>query len=206
MAAVLAAAGADAGDVAAGVGLGEAVGAPLEGRAVQVLEHPEEALLLLGGAGAAHGRAAEAGAGETQEETGVAPGELLGGEDAEEIAAAGAASLLGVLLLLLGLVAQAGAHRVGAHARGEARHVAEELLGDAAGAVPREGLRADHVLREAADPLAHLELLLAERKFDGHDFFSFFGQRDQTKAFWVSGVGRTSPGSTGAPSAMAPAS
>src|SRR5262249_52474578 len=90
-----------------------------------------------------------------------------GREDAEEVPSE-LLPLCARRTRTLTFVTKPGGHRARAHRGREPRHVAEELLRDPTGAIPRERLRADHTLRETSDRIAHLEVLLRERELDRH--------------------------------------
>jgi len=159
--AVLATAGADARDVAAGAWLGERVSAPFQALR-HVLEDREEALLLLGRACRFDRRTTKARSRQAQEERGVAPRELLRGEHCRDHR--GRLLLLASRRLLIGGSSRGAEALDTPRSRGPAhggRHrdeVREELVIDLLLAIPLERQRSNDVRREAMDHLAELLL------------------------------------------------
>ncbi len=142
---------AHAGDVGAGVGLGQAEG----GELVVLGQHPEVLLLELLGAGEGERRGGEAVGADRGGDAGAAPGELLLDDRALEVAEAGPAVLLG---------------RVAVH-EAELPGLAEHVLGPRAVAVVLPGDGTDLLLGEVVRHLAQRLLLVGKREVH-HGFSS----------------------------------
>ena len=194
MVAVLAAARADARDVAARARLGEAVGAPLQRPVVEVLEDRRRSA---SSAPACPSRAPADRRGRGRGDTSRRPPSPQA--SSSDASTPKRFEPLGPRFVSASFFSSSVSSPTPARIAFEPMLVARRAMlrrnssGMPRCAIPRERLRTDDVLGEAADAFAHLELLLGEREFDGHLILLL--RSAQTKAFCVSGVGSTSPGS-----------